>query len=147
MNAGYRLAGPEDFAFARDLYFQTMRWMIERLFGWDQAHQEKSFAGFFKLEEVRIITAAGTDAGWMQVRTDDAALYLASLYVMPSMQGRGIGTQVLLDLLARAREQSKSVTLAVVKINPAVHFYQRHGFVVTHQDQYKFYMSFATHVS
>jgi hypothetical protein len=36
-----------DFDFARRLYFETMRWAIERLFGWDQAHQERSFTMWF----------------------------------------------------------------------------------------------------
>jgi hypothetical protein len=30
--------------------------------------------------------------------------------------------------------------VAVVKINPAKSLYDRHGFRVTHEDQYKFYM-------
>jgi ribosomal protein S18 acetylase RimI-like enzyme len=56
------------------------------------------------------------------------------------MQGRGIGTQVLTTLLEKARSQRKAVTLGVVKINPAVRLYQRHGFRITHEDDYKFYM-------
>ncbi len=37
MDIGFRAAQTEDFAFARSLYFETMRWIIERLFRWDQA--------------------------------------------------------------------------------------------------------------
>jgi ribosomal protein S18 acetylase RimI-like enzyme len=43
-------------------------------------------------------------------------------------------------LLARARNQSKAITLAVVKINPALRFYEKHGFRITHEDQHKFYL-------
>jgi ribosomal protein S18 acetylase RimI-like enzyme len=43
-------------------------------------------------------------------------------------------------LLARARNESKAITLAVVKINPALHFYEEHGFRITHEDQHKFYL-------
>jgi len=56
------------------------------------------------------------------------------------MQRHGIGTQVLQILLAQARSQSKAITLAVVKINPALHFYEKHGFRITHEDEHKFYM-------
>jgi hypothetical protein len=59
-----RTACSEDFVFARNLYFETMRGMIERLFGWDQTREERNFAGFFKVEEVRII-ADGQDVGWI----------------------------------------------------------------------------------
>ncbi len=43
-------------------------------------------------------------------------------------------------LWARAVSQSKAVTVPVVKINPAVQFYIEHGFRITHEDEYKFYM-------
>ena len=66
MNIGLRTACDKDFAFARDVYFETMRWIIERLFGWDLARENKNFAQFFKLDEVRIITADEQDVGWIQ---------------------------------------------------------------------------------
>lgn len=140
MDISLRVAQAEDFDFARSLYFETMRWIIERLFGWDQAREETNFAGFFRLDEVRIIVADGRDVGWIQERSEGASIYVGSLYVMPSMQRCGIGTHVLQALLARAENESKSVTLAVVKINPALHFYERHGFQITHDDDFKFYM-------
>jgi ribosomal protein S18 acetylase RimI-like enzyme len=28
----------------------------------------------------------------------------------------------------------------VVKINPALRFYEKHGFRITHEDQHKFYL-------
>jgi ribosomal protein S18 acetylase RimI-like enzyme len=43
-------------------------------------------------------------------------------------------------LLAHARNRTKAITLAVVKINPAIHFYEKHGFRITHEDEQKFYM-------
>jgi GNAT superfamily N-acetyltransferase len=135
-----RTACSEDFVFARNLYFETMRVMIERLFGWDQTREERNFAGFFKVEEVRIITADDQDVGWIQEQVENRTINLGSFFVMPAMQGRGIGTKVLDILLARAADQSKAMTLAVVKINPARYFYEKRGFRITHEDQHKFYM-------
>jgi ribosomal protein S18 acetylase RimI-like enzyme len=102
--------------------------------------EEENFARFFKLDEARIITADGRSVGWIQEQVDGTRINLGSFYVMPEMQRRGIGTQVLRTLLAHATNQSKAITLAVVKINPARHFYERHGFRITHEDQHKFYM-------
>jgi ribosomal protein S18 acetylase RimI-like enzyme len=135
-----RAACSQDSVFARDLYFETMRGFIDRLFGWDQAREERNFAGFFKVDEVRIITADDQDVGWIQEQVENRTINLGSFYVMPAMQGRGIGTKVLDILLARAAYQSKAMTLSVVKINPARHFYEKRGFRVTHEDQHKFYM-------
>jgi ribosomal protein S18 acetylase RimI-like enzyme len=135
-----RAACSQDSVFARDLYFETMRGFIDRLFGWHQAREERNFAGFFKVDEVRIITADDQDVGWIQEQVENRTINLGSFYVMPAMQGRGIGTKVLDILLARAAYQSKAMTLSVVKINPARHFYEKRGFRVTHEDQHKFYM-------
>ena len=135
-----RTACEDDVAFARNLYFETMREIIERLFGWDQSREEKNFARFFKLEEVRIITVDGRDVGWIQEQIFEKTLNLGSFYVAPSMQGRGIGTQVLRMLLKSAADQSKAMTLAVVKINAALLFYEKRGFQITHEDEHKFYM-------
>ena len=31
-----RAARPDDYGFAKQTYYETMRWVIERLFGWDE---------------------------------------------------------------------------------------------------------------
>ena len=140
VNIALRTACSEDMVFARNLYFETMRGMIERLFGWDQTREDRNFAAFFKLDEVRIITVDGQDVGWIQEQVEERTVNLGSFYVAPAMQGRGIGTKVLEMLLRRAADQSKAMTLAVVKTNPARHFYEKRGFRITHEDQHKFYM-------
>jgi len=141
VNIALRTAWDDDVAFARNLYFETMRGIVERLFGWDQSREEKNFARFFKLDEVRIITADGQDVGWIQEQISERSINLGSFYVAPAMQGRGIGTQVLRMLLERAARESKAMTLAVVKINPARQFYEKRGFRTTHEDAHKVYMS------
>jgi ribosomal protein S18 acetylase RimI-like enzyme len=141
MNIALRAACVDDVPFARDLYFETMREIIEQLFGWDQSREEENFTRFFKLEEVRIITADGQNAGWIQEQISESSINLGSFYVVPAMQDRGIGTHVLRNLLERAGRESKSMTLAVVKTNPARQFYEKHGFRTTHEDEHKFYMS------
>jgi GNAT superfamily N-acetyltransferase len=128
MDIRLRAASEDDFAFARNVYFETMRWIIQRLFGWDRVREEQNFVQFFKLDEVRIITA------------DGATINLGSFYVVAAMQRRGIGTQVLEMLLEQAKNQSRTMTLSVVRINPARHFYEKHGFRINHQDEHKFYM-------
>jgi ribosomal protein S18 acetylase RimI-like enzyme len=130
----------EDFDFARGLYFETMRWAIEPLFGWDQARQEASFAEWFRPEEVSIILADGADAGWIQQHPDGDAIFLGSIYIVPQMQRRGIGTRVIQMILDLAGQRSQAVTLAVMKVNPACALYERLGFRITREDEHKLYM-------
>ena len=140
MDIQVRETRPADRDFARALYFETMRGLIEPLLGWDARRQEESFAGWFDLEQARIIMADGRDVGWVQTRTTEAEVFLGSLYVIPEMQRRGIGTHVLRELIAQSKRSSTPLTLAVMKNNPAVSLYERLGFRLTHEDRYKFYM-------
>ena len=138
MNIALRAARDADFAFAHKVYFETMRWIIERLFGWDEVREDKNFAQFFKLDGVRIIAADEQDVGWIQEQVEEATINLGSFYVTPVMQRQGVGTQILQILLAHASNQAKAITLAVVKINPAVQFYEKQGFRITHEDEHKY---------
>ena len=142
MEIQLRAALPPDVDFAKALYFTTMRANIESLFGWDERRQEESFVGWFDLQQAQIIVADGCDVGWLQTRWTATEVFLGSLYVKPEMQGRGIGSYVLNDVIAQCRDSAMELTLAVMKINPAIRLYERLGFRVTHEDQYKFYMRF-----
>jgi hypothetical protein len=76
MDVRLRAYEARDFDFARRFYFETMRWAIERVFGWDEARQRASFAEWFKPEEVNVITVDGLDVGWIQQRQDDSGILL-----------------------------------------------------------------------
>jgi GNAT superfamily N-acetyltransferase len=132
---------PQDFAFCKYLYFAEMENIITRL-GLDMARQRESFARQWQVAEVRIITVAGEDVGWLQIAEADGAIFLGQLYVAGHMQRGGIGTRVLLMLMDEARRTGKPITLGVVKINPARRLYERLGFQTTHEDELKFYMRY-----
>jgi GNAT superfamily N-acetyltransferase len=134
-------ATTSDYEFARETYYVTMRWIIERLFGWNQAEQDASFASQFKVDEARLIMMDDQRVGWIQTQQDVNAVILHQFYVLPALQRRGIGTQVLRMVIQEARDQREPLNVAVVKINPAKSLYDRHGFRITHEDEYKYYMS------
>ena len=140
MAVSLRPADPSDLAFAQRLYYAEMRWIVERLFGWDDATEDVKFARQFVVDETRIITLDGRDIGWLQSAVETDQIFLKQIYVTGEFQRRGIGTQIMQRLFEEADRHGKPVTLGVVKINPALALYQRLGFRTTHEDQYKFYM-------
>jgi GNAT superfamily N-acetyltransferase len=139
-----RSAQAADLAFCRRVEHETMRWIIDDLFGWDEAQQVENFARAWRAEEVRIITvgtAAGRrDAGWLQTAPDDDAIFVKSIYLDQPFQRQGIGTRVMRIVIDEAQRQSKAVALVVFKINPARRLYGRLGFYVMEDDEYKFYL-------
>jgi ribosomal protein S18 acetylase RimI-like enzyme len=116
-----------------------------RLRTWHETHQQASFASWLTPGEVGIVTLDGADVGWMQHRQERDSIFLGSLYILPAMQRRGIGTHLIKGLLDRAARHSLAVTLAVMKVNPALRLYERLGCRVTHEDEYKLYMKATPH--
>jgi GNAT superfamily N-acetyltransferase len=139
---GLRPARPIDYGFARQLYSATMRDLVEEAFGWNEYHQDAVFARQFVLSEVHIVTLSGRDVGWIQTQRSERTIKLGQFYIAPEHQGRGIGSTVLERLLGEARKQGKDVTLSVMKANPALDFYRRRGFRLSHEDRYKFYLRY-----
>jgi GNAT superfamily N-acetyltransferase len=134
-----RPAQPEDFAFCQRLYFECMSWIIQTL-NLDMARQRDGFARQWQLAEVRIISVAGEDVGWLQTMLADDAIVLGQLYLDERFQRQGIGSRVMHMLIEEAIGAKKAITLGVVKINPARRLYARLGFRETHEDQHKVYM-------
>lgn len=90
----------------------------------DPAEDRAYFTGVILPEnEVWIVEAGDEVAGFVAF----AEGWLNHLYVAPTFQRRGIGSR----LLAVARETASALQLWAFETNePAIHFYQRHGFRV-----------------
>jgi ribosomal protein S18 acetylase RimI-like enzyme len=89
-------------------------------------------AAVIAIEEHRRVGAA-----WYRLFTHDEQGFAfidertpeATIAVVPSMRGRGIGSGLLERLLARARQEGyDAVSLSVEKDSPAIALYERHGF-------------------
>jgi ribosomal protein S18 acetylase RimI-like enzyme len=135
-----RAASAADYGFARGVHHAGMRWIAERLSGWDDAAQDEKFERQFVLPEVRIIALDEQDVGYLQAVEEPDALWLKELHVAAAFQNRGIGTQVLRQLCAEAERMGKPMTVGVVKFNPARALYERAGFRIVGEDAHKFYL-------
>ena len=63
-----------------------------------------------------------------------ASKHVANL--VPEFQGHGTGGAVLVRLLAETDAAGLPVRLNVLKESPAARFYERHGFVRTHEEEW-----------
>jgi GNAT superfamily N-acetyltransferase len=139
MRIAVRPARVEDFDFCSDLYFSEMGRTIREL-NLDVGKQAANLRQRWALQQVRIITLAGDDIGWVQSMIEGDALFLGQLFVAPAHQGHGIGTTIVRRLIEEAACERRAVTLGVVKTSPALRLYRRLGFRTTHEDDRKFYM-------
>ena len=74
-----------DFAFCRRLYFEEMAWIIDTL-KLDMPKQRENFSIQWRLAEVRIITVAAENVGWLQTASTAESLFLEQLYLTARFQ-------------------------------------------------------------
>jgi ribosomal protein S18 acetylase RimI-like enzyme len=123
-------AKAEHYDFCLHLFLLTMRPYMQELNVWDEDEQRSGFATQWKLDEVRIISVDGNDAGWLQAAELPAEIRLQKFFILPEYQRSGIGSEVLSQLLAAWRPTGKKIVLRVLKNNPARRLYERLGFSV-----------------
>jgi GNAT superfamily N-acetyltransferase len=66
----------------------------------------------------------------MRVDLSPTHIHLDQLFLLPQYQSLGIGTYLLRALQQEARSKSLQLTLWVLRVNPALRFYERLGFQV-----------------
>ncbi len=98
------------------------------IWGWDEAWQAERFRNKFDASEKQIIQLDQQQVGCLSVIEENEGLFLAYIALMPDHQGRGIGTQLIKDVLRRGSMKGMPVRLRVLRTNPARALYERLGF-------------------
>lgn len=118
----------EDYPFAEAIYIDAIRPLLTDLGCWNEDQRRCALRRSYRSEDVTIISLNGEDIGWMQVSERDTDFNLAQLQLLDRFCGRGIGARLIEELLARARQAGKTVSLSVVRTNRAIGLYRRLGF-------------------
>ncbi len=129
-NVIFGSASESDREFLYELHCGTMREVIEQTWGWDEAWQRADFDRRFAEYTVSIIEAGGRTAGGLLLEWTPDSLYI-ELQVLPELQGRGIGTAVVQNVIEQGASRGVPVMLSVVPASPrAKRLYERLGFEV-----------------
>ena len=132
-----RPAGTQDLPFLRDMlrHAYYARWgseadvPLERyVAGWGRRGDDALVA----IDEFQPVGAAwfrlfeADEPGYGFVDENTPELTIA---IVPSRRGKGLGEQLLISLLDRAREEGYArISLSVEADNPAIRLYEQHGF-------------------
>ena len=129
-----RPATQEDSTFAFEVKKAALGEYVRQAYGWDEAEQLRLHERRFQPSETRVILGSGEAVGLVTTRREGDRLRLRQLFLAPRVQGKGLGSQVLAQVLNEARESDRVVALRVLRANPrAKVFYERHGFAVVGQ--------------
>jgi GNAT superfamily N-acetyltransferase len=123
-----------------DLRAVVMRADLQRLGRYDPHRVRQRLRDSFQPGHTQIIETASAVAGRVALRPAEDADWLEHFYLSPSLQGAGIGSAVLRELLARCDAEGSTVRLNVLQGSPARRLYERHGFTLESQDPVDVFM-------
>ncbi|MET7336889.1 GNAT family N-acetyltransferase [Nonomuraea sp. NPDC005650] len=135
-----RRAEPEDVEPIAELRATVLRVDLLRLGRYDEHRVRQRFRDSFSRDHTSIIEAGGGFAGCVTLRPAEDGWCLEHFYLAQELQGHGLGSAVLRDLLGQTDAESATVRLNVLQGSAARRLYERHGFTVETQDPVDVFM-------
>jgi len=130
-----------DFEFLRDVHHMTLKEHVLKIWGWDQTKQDDFFREDFESAQIQIIQAFSNDIGYLQLNLEKNILHIVNILILPEFQNRGLGSEIIRDLIAKSRIKSCMLKLGVFKINTrAIGLYKTLGFKVCGESKTHFMM-------
>ena len=141
MNIDSRAATQGDYVFLENVFFTTQRWIIEQLFGWrgddlERRHLRENH----DFERAQIIVVDEQEVGWLIESRLENGIARDGIYILPEFQRRGIGSSVITSIIRDAQLVDSPVRLSVAKVNPARSLYEKLGFKVVDESEFKVFM-------
>ncbi|MEU6374988.1 GNAT family N-acetyltransferase [Streptomyces sp. NPDC046909] len=135
-----RPASPADLEPAVEIRAVAMRPDLERLGRYDPHRVRQRLRDAFQPEHTWAIEVDGAFAGCVALRPAEDAYWLEHFLLAPHLQGRGIGSAVLAELLERSDREGALVRLDVLQGSAARRLYERHGFTADSEDAVDVFM-------
>ena len=116
-----------------ELRVQVMRADLERLGRWNPVRARQRFLDAYVAEQTSVILVDGAAIGLIAVRPEPDAVWIEHFYISAALQGRGIGSAVLAEVMASTAGH-RPFHLNVLQGSDARRLYERHGFRFDWQD-------------
>ena len=143
MKIRFRQCGHDDLEFILKLKELTMKWYIEKIYGWDlNAQREKTKREIDRFINImKIIVEDNKDIGVTNFFEDEGKYHVGLIIVHPDYQGKGIATKIINDYIDIARKEKKEILIKTCKYNPAKKLYEKLGFKQYNEDDTHVYLS------
>lgn len=138
MNLVTRQAVDDDRAFILDCFMRAMRPSLTAWRGeWNELRERARFVDALDLHRTTVIEADAVAVGFVMIVELPRVLQVHTIAIAPEHQGRGIGSEIVRDLVDIGRQTGRDVVLSVLKTNPrAEALYIRLGFCVVEETEY-----------
>ncbi|MBM9504230.1 GNAT family N-acetyltransferase [Actinacidiphila acididurans] len=135
-----RPAQASDVEAVAELRAVVLRADLERLGRYDGQRVRQRLRDGFDPAHTWVIEVGGAFAGCVALRPAEDAHWLEHFYLVPHLQGSGIGSGVLRRLLERCDRRGVLVRLNVLQGSAARRLYERHGFSAESEDRVDVFM-------
>jgi RimJ/RimL family protein N-acetyltransferase len=116
-----------------------MREHIMVKWGWDEAFQRKHHQLRWNAKPWQIVEVGDEPVGTVTIHWLPTHLQFGEFYLSSAVRNRGLGTQVLKQVLAQADARRLECRLEYLKWNPVASLYARHGFHVVAENDIHFF--------
>lgn len=132
MSVRIRAATDSDTPFLVRLAGEAYRDLVTHQFGaWDEDEQAARFAAKVERLPFQVGEVAGQLVAAVSSSVHADHVWLNEILVLPELQNRGLGSELLEREMRRAQQLGLPLRLHTLRLNPAVRLFERHGFVVT----------------
>ena len=133
-------AQAKDEAFVKKLTKETMQKYVNETWADTTSREDYFVQNTFNQKETQIVYKNNEAIGWISLTESETDIYIGGIHLLSSAQGQGIGKKLLSDVIEQGKGKQKSLSLMVLKVNPAKILYERLGFSVYNESIERFYM-------
>lgn len=121
------------------------RELVERQIGpWNSTRERDKFDKKWGEQGYQKILLSDELIGGYWVQEFDSYFQLREFQIHPDFQNLGIGTRLLSNLIEQCLSDGKELRLRVLKLNPVLSLYKRLGFKVVGENEYQYWMVYAS---
>lgn len=135
----FRLIEESDQTFLFELYASTRKEEVAQT-GWSEFEQEnflrqqflaqhQFYTEQFTSAEFKIILKNNQSIGRLYLDYREDEIRVIDIALLPAYRNKGLGSDLLSDILSKAKKLKKPVRIHVERYNPALNLYNRLGFV------------------
>ena len=138
-----RDSSQNDHQFVNNLTREVMCLYVENTWS-DEENQERYYEiNSFEQSNTQIISEHNKSIGRITLTQNKNEIIIDAIHLVPYVQGQGIGSKFLHNIIEHAVKQKKSVSLVVLRSNPAKKLYEHLGFVVYDETKERYFMRLA----
>ena len=127
-----------DYDWLLDLHHTVYRELVINEFGyWDDDEELGLFLEAWETKKIDIILKQNKPVGMFIIERQDDCLWLDEIQIEPHYQNQGIGTEIIMQLILKARKMNLPLRLRVLHANQgAYRLYRKLGFQRVHRAEH-----------